>query len=592
MNAFDATGFDMAAYDTPAIFVTLPLRVDVSARETATLAVRVSVAAGPVVTDGGTAAAVWALLVFVRGVDETPNVIGEVTVEAEENAARIADLALYRDHGTAVTPGDWIGAPVEIWLANNTGGTPGDAVPVFTGAVEVPTLTPGSGLLRLRCSDARQAMIDAMGADALDDLCAGALWSPAIFDKGAPPATRAADLLSTLEASLDVVPGGGLRLTGWRDDTLPGQLADDDRVLDGSVSVDFAERSGMTNRVIVTFDHRFPRNKAEGYLIGYDILAVAQTGFGQWVKNGGQFLMRETVMRAIEAAGASIASIEWIELPTHAVQLPNNSGYWLPNPAQHNLLCLGFGAVVAFDFHNETTEKYALTVQNSASVARFGVIAEQMSGALEGLFEDPTAAEHATLLYKKKISTIPPRSTVPISVGYVNSAEVDLTSETDHAAAVAAMQCLLAVARVKIAAAHRRNSVAAKVAADPALDLWSLVSLYAAGVTATGKVRRVVHRLDAASGEATTEFTLAVSSCAGPGFAHPVTAPTIPDGTAAGQGAAVSAVNIAWNGGYGQDGRLTITFPAVSSAERDSAEAAIGATYETDINENVLEVTL
>jgi len=47
-----------------------------------------------------------------------------------------------------------------------------------------------------------------------------------------------------------------------------------------------------------------------------------------------------------------------------------------------------------------------------------------------------------------------------------------------------------------------------------------------------------------------------------------------------------------WNGGYGQDGQLTITFPAVSSAERDSAEAAIAATYETDINENAFEVTL
>lgn len=592
MNAFDATAFDRPPFDTPAVVVTLPVRVDVSNREAAALGVRVSVASGPVVTDGGAVAAVWALQVFVGGEDLTSDVVGAVTIEAEENAARIADLALYREPGTVIAPGEWIGVPVEIWLGNAVLGDPVDAVPVFTGAVEVPTLTPGSGLLRLRCSDGRQLMIDALDATALDALCEGARWSPAVFDKGAPPATRAADLLSTLEASLDVVPGGGLLLTGWRDETLAEQTADADRVLDGSVSVDFAERSGMTNRVTVSFSHRFPRNKAEGYLIGYDILAVAQTSFGQWVKDGGQFLMRETVTRAIEAAGATIASVEWIELPTHAVQLPNNSGYWLPNPAQHNLLCLGFGAVVAFDFHNETTETYALTVQNAASIARFGVIAEQMSGALEGLFEDPTAAEHATLLYKKKISTIPPRSTVPISVGYVNSADVDLTSETDHAAAIAAMESLLAVARVKIAAAHRRHAVTAKVAADPALDLWSLVALDAAGVTATGKVRHVVHRLSPDSGEATTEFTLAVSNCEGPGFTHPVTTPTIPDGTAAGQGPEVSAVSIVWNGGYGQDGQLTITFPAVSSAERDSAEAAIAATYETDINENAFEVTL
>lgn len=590
MSAFDPRLFDGAALDAAPVRASLPVRVDVSAIEAAALPVRVSVAAGPVVTDGGEVAAVWALLVFVRGVDETANVIGEVTVEAEENAARIADIALHREHGTTVTPADWIGAPVEIWIANGGSGTPTDAVPIFTGAVEVPALTPGSGLLRLRCSDARQAMIDAMGADALTDLIGG-LWSPAVFDKGAPMAVRAADLLSTIEASLDVVPGGGLRLTGWRD-ALPEISADADRVLDNSVSVDFAERSGMTNRVTITFSHRFPRNKAEGYLIGYDILAVAQTSFGQWVKDGGQFLMRETVTRAIEAAGASIASVEWIELPTHAVALPNDSGFWLPNPAQHNLLCMGFGAVVAFDFHNETTETYGLTVQNAASIDRFGVIAEQMSGALEGLFEDPTAAEHATLLYKKKISTIPPRSTVPISVGYINSADVDLTVETDHAAAVDAMVTLIEIARVKIAAAHRRNSVTAMVPADLDVDLWSLVTVNASGVEATGKVRRVTHHLNADTGEATTEFTIAVSSCAGTGYNHGFTDSNIPDGTAAGIGTEVDAVEITWNGLYGQDGVLTIAFPELFPDERNNAEAQITAVYETTIQENQLEVTL
>jgi hypothetical protein len=234
-----------------------------------------------------------------------------------------------------------------------------------------------------------------------------------------------------------------------------------------------------------------------------------------------------------------------------------------------------------------------LTVQNSASIARFGVIADRMSGAIEGLFEDPTAAEHATLLYKKKISTIPPRSTVPLSVGYVNSADVDLTGETDHEAAVAAMECLLAIARVKIAAAHRRNSVTARIPANPMdVDLWSSISIDAGGVYATGKVKRVVHSFNHDSGEAITEFTLAVSSCEGIGFVHTITTPTIPDGTAAGVGSDVSAVTINWNGLYGQDGTLTITFAEVNPDERNSQAADISAGYETDINENAFEVTL
>lgn len=590
MPAFDVI-FDGAAFDTAGVVAALPLRVDVSARETPMLPVRVSVVSADIVTDGGSNAAAWALLVYVRGASETTNVIGQVTVEAEENAARIADLTLYRASGTTFVQTDWIGAPVEIWLANYVNGVAVNAVPIFTGSVELPTLTPGSGLLRLHCADARQTMIDALDEASVSNLCINSRWSASVFDKGAPMSTRAADLLSTIEASLDVVPGSGLRLSNWRD-IFPETVLSDDDVLDGSVAVDFAERSGMTNQITISFSHRFPRNKAEGYLIGFDILAVAQTSFGQWVKNGGQFLMRETVTRAIEAAGASIASVEWIELPTHAVQLPNNSGYWLPNPAVHNLLCLGFGAVVSFDFHGETTETYSLTVQNSASIARFGVIKSQMSGAMDGIFEDQAAAEHAALLYKKKISTIPPRSTVPISVGYVNSADVELTSETDHYAAVAAMECLLAIARVKIAAAHRRNSVTARIPADPAVDLWSTVTMDAGGVAASGKVKRAVHRFNPESGEAITEFTLAISACAGPEYTHGYTDGIVPDGTSAGMGEAVSAVTINWNGGYGQDGTLTIIFPEVSSAERNSTSAAISATYETDVNENPIEVTL
>lgn len=591
MSLFDSALFDLAAFDAPPVRAVLPVRVDVVGKENAALPVRVSVFSDPVSTDAGTLAAVWSMLVYVRGVNETANVVGAVTIEAEENAARVADLALYRAHGTSVTPSDWIGAPVEVWIANWLNGSPVNAVPIFTGLVELPTLTPGSGLLRLRCGDGRQAMIDALDAAALDDMFVGAKWSAIVFDKGAPMLTRSADLLSTVEASLDVVPGAGLRFTGWRD-TLPEFAADDDVVLDESVSVDFAERSGMTNRVTITFDYRYPRASVEGYLIGYDILSVAQTSFGQWVKDGGQFLMRETVTRAIEAAGASIASIEWIELPTNSVQLPNNSGYWLPNPAQHNLLCLGFGAVVSFDFNNETTDRYNLIVQNAESIARFGVISSQMSGALDGIYEDQTAQEHAALLYKKKISTIPPRSTVPISVGKINVDDIEVTPETDYSAAVTAIECMIAIAKTQIAAAHRRNTVTARVPATPYVDLWNRVTIDASGVAATGKVKRVVHLLDAASGEATTEFTLAVSSCAGTGFTHPVTMPTAPTRVTASDQTDVSAVTINWNGAYGQDGTLTVSFPEVHADDRNSAQNQASATYETDIAEDEFEVTL
>jgi hypothetical protein len=155
------------------------------------------------------------------------------------------------------------------------------------------------------------------------------------------------------------------------------------------------------------------------------------------------------------------------------------------------------------------------------------------------------------------------------------------------------MECLLAIARVKIAAAHRRNSVTARIPANPInVDLWSSIAIDAGGVSATGKVKRVVHSFNPGSGEAITEFTLAVSTCEGTEFVHTITDPAIPDGTSAGVGTEVDAVAITWNGLYGQDGILTITFPELFPDERSNADVQITAVYETDINENAFEVTL
>jgi hypothetical protein len=476
---------------------------------------------------------------------------------------------------------------VEIWLDAATGGA---AALLFTGVVDTPSISANSGTIGLRCADNLQGMVAALDAEHLEALIEGAVFSPAIFDAGAPMLTRAADLLSTVSASLDVSPEGALRFTEWGQP--PSQLVfTEDSILDGSLAYEPADRASVVNRVTVDFQYRFPRAKCEAYLIGFDPIAAAQTSFGQWVKDGGQFLQRETVIAAIERAGAAIASIEWIELPTTAVALPNNSGFWLPNPAQHGILCRGFGAVVTFDFGQEQEDHYVVEVINPASIARLGTLREQVSGSLQGASEDPTAAEHAVLLYKKKISTIPPRSTVPISVGYINATDAELTTETDRAAADGAIACLIAIARTKIAASHRRHTVRAAVPADARIDLDQTVDMNAGGIAAQGKVRQVRHRLSPASGEAVTEFALAITACEGVGYAHPDSIPEI-GGTDSGQSSAVGSVEITWNGGYGQNGELTITFPALASGERERLVTDIDATVEAPIFEDFLEITL
>lgn len=596
MAAF-GTAFDASAFDVAPFVVTLPVAVDVSALQTPALPVQVSVlapgiAAGSVtVTDGGTTAAVWRLVVEVGGVDVSDSVLGPVTVEAEESTARVADFDLYQPAGTVVTPTDWIGAPVNIWLAAAGSGAPESAVLVFAGLVETPEIAPGSQRIGLRCSDNRQGIISAMTREQVTDAVFG-YYSDAVFDAGAPSLTRCNDLLSTIPYACDIKPGAGLRMTPWAAKTTPDLSFDADDVLDQSVQYDPPERSGLTNRVTIRFGYRFPRQKCEGYEIGYDRLALDMTSFGQWVKEGNYILQREAVRTAIERAGAAIVDITWRELPTAPVKLPGSDGYWLPTPGQHNLLCMGFAAVVSFDFNQEQTENFVLTVENAASIARIGVVADEMSGALEGVWDDPTAAEHAVLLWKKKITMIPPRSTAPVSVGFINAIDAELTVDTNRDAAASAMETLIAIARTKIAAAHRSHAVRAAVPANPTLDLDKTVAIDADGVTAKGKVRHLRHRFDTESGEAVTEFTLAVSSMAGVGYTHPDSPTTPPDGTIAGVGTPVDAVEINWNGLVGQDDVITVSFPGVTDGERENTDTEIVARYDAPVAEDILEITL
>lgn len=598
MSAFHRPAFDGAAFAAAPVVVTLPIAVDVSALQAPVLPVQVSVVPAAIaggtetVADGGSTSAAWRLVVEVGGVDVSDSVIGEVTVEAEESAARVADLALHQPAGTVVTPTDWIGASVNIWLAAAGTGVPVDAVLVFAGLVDTPVIAPGSRRIGLRCTDNRQGMLAAMSRQQVGDLVFG-YYSDAVFDPGAPSLTHAGDLLSTIPYALDVRPGGGLRMTPWAAKTTPDLSFGENDVLDQSVQYDPPDRGGLTNRVGIRFGYRFPRQKCEGYSIGYDRLALDMTSFGQWVKDGNYILQREAVKAAIEQAGAAIVDITWRELPTHAVKLPGvGDAYWIPNPALHGLLCMGFAAVVSFDFNQEQTESFVLTVENAASIARVGVVAEEMSGALEGVWDDPTAAEHAVLLWKKKITTIPPRSTAPVSVGFINAIDAELTPDTDRNAANDALVTLIAIARTKIAAAHRRHAVQAAVPANPALDLDKTVAIDAAGVTAQGKVRHLRHRFDTDRGEAITEFTLAVSSVAGIGFSHPDSDIVAPDGTAAGAGTAVDAVDINWNGLIGQDNVITVSFPGVFDGERNNAETEIAQRYDAPVAEDILEITL
>lgn len=616
---FATAGGNTAAYTPPTVpfstlldantgaatgTVTAPLIVNVTALDVARLPLVVSTyqtgtaAAGilvnaispalasgaATVADSASGAARWAPVVELDGVDITADVVGEITVEASEGAARIASFSLLAS-GSLDLP-SYTGQRVTIDIADSAGS---NRIRLFTGLVDVPAVDLVRRLVRITANDDLMNTVNAMDRAAIESLVGGR-WSKVVFDDGAVPWSYAQDRLSTVAASLDMDANGGLRLTPWAAKAVADLSFDAGVLLEQSIAVDTAERGALVNDVMVSFGYRFQNAKRDSYDIKFRFMNY---GFSDWVTNGNTFLVRSTVERAIESAGLVIDTIDYVELPTSAQRVgPLGTWIWIPNPFVDPLMAMGFDATVTFDYTQSLQEQHAIRVFSQASIDAVGRLPARMSCALEGKTVDTVAAETADVLYRASISKIPGQLAAPTVAGSTTAAVMDLTADTNRAAAEAAMECLIDVAKVKIAASHRSGRVSAALALHPLVDLDKTVAVDADGVQAKGKVVRVLHRMDADSAQALTEFEIAVARLDGSGLAHVDTSTAAPAGVADGVTATLAAPVCTFNGLSGQDQQFTITFPGVDSAERDLRTVDIASEYNVSIIEDDLVVTL
>lgn len=577
--------------------ITLPLVVTVEeppAYETGTVGVPLRVSVVPAELIAGessvcvsdTSAAVWTAVVTVGGIDRSSILVGDVTVEAEEGAARIAEFTLRPPAGTTFTPADWMGADVTIDVADYSTGTPRYAMRLFTGVVDQPSIDLTNRLIALRCTDDLQGRCDAVSNATLLALIGG-YDSPAVFDAAAIGWSYAQDRLSTVPAALDISPLGELRVTPWAPKETPDIVLGAGLLGDNSLGVSFAERSALVNQVTVEFDYRFPRVKAECYSIVWSY--VNMTNFAQFILDGGWFLQRAQVEAAISSAGGTIESVTWTPLPDEIIAV--GSGYFTPS-ANDVLLCMGFDMAVSFDYTQTIEEQHRIAVRAIKSIEAIGLRRETVTGALEGEYPDVVAVETGIRLYKESITSIPPANTATANAGQTTSADVTLTSETDRAAAEAAMRALIAVAKTRIYGSHRGHRVTATVPLIPALDLDKTLRLDGAGVTAQGKCARVVHRLSPDTGEATSDVAVALCSIAGIGIVHDEDATAASDGTEAGTTSLGGVPEVVYNSGAEDDHTITITFPAVDADERSLAEVEIPSAIAAPLIEDELTLTL
>lgn len=527
-------------------------------------------------------AGIWATIVTIAGVDVTARIVGDIRIDAEEDSARVADLTI-APASTSFAVAAWVGKSITIDIAAMHTGSPTSVERLFTGIIDTPVLDLAGRRIGLRCTDDLQGVVEAMNAAAIDAAIPDGYYSPAIFDPAARGWSRAQDRLSTVPASLDLTPAGALRLTAWEPSFAPDLAFTAAHLLDGSLSVSIAGAHDLTNSIAIDFGYRFPRVKAETYAVGYSYVSAGT--ISDFSAALSWFLQRSAVESAIKSAGAKIVAISYTPLPSSGI------GSWIPGPYDAEL-CMGFTATVTFDYGQTIEERHAITVYAPNSIAAVGARSARLSGALEGVYPPIVAAETSMLLYGNAISSIPPQDTAAGVIGETVAADVTLTPDSDRAAADAAMETLIAIAKTKIWASHRHNTVAASVALNPSIDVDKTISIAAPGITAQGKCRSLTHRLSPETGQATTDFAIALCSVAGTGVGHDETPTAAPAGSTPAATTLADAPIVDFNYLAAEDHVLTITFPGVETAERELAVIDIPTAYLAPLVEDIFTVTL
>jgi len=154
------------------------------------------------------------------------------------------------------------------------------------------------------------------------------------------------------------------------------------------------------------------------------------------------------------------------------------------------------------------------------------------------------------------------------------------------------METLIAIAKTKIWRSHRHNTVSASVALNPSIDVDKTLSVASPGLSAKGKCRALTHRLSPDSGEAITEFSIAICSVAGTGVSHAETPTDAPAGSTPASSTLADPATVDFNYLAAEDHVLTISFPGVAEAERNLSVVSISAAFSAPLVEDVFTVTL
>ncbi len=443
---------------------------------------------------------VWTARCIIDGVDVSDRLEGSATVTADEGAARIATLAINPPTGV-IAPLDYVGKTITLDYVPVVAGTP---VPLrlFTGRIDTPSYDLTTRLLTLDCVDDLQNRVASLSRGVIDGLTGGR-YSSAVQGDIVDNWDYAQARLTTVAASLDAGPHGGMRVTPWELASTWATYAEADLVYPQS-RITYPQRSTLINDVTIEFSYRYPRLRQRYTTLGWSgtLIDMAPCGYA--------YPTQQDILGAAGGSGWQVTLGIFFPAPA---AIPHSSGGFI-HPAAGSI---DMAILHLTQRHSQTvTESYTLSVSAPESVAANGQLPYGLRGALASTFDGGSW-----------------ESALDIAPLMPTGGEQDYAPDAPRSASDYAIQTLLDQARVKILGSHRGARVTNAVICNPDIDLDKKIEIATADMAVSGKVAGVVHTLDFAAGSALTVFSIACFGTGGSGLITPDTlSPTTPPAAA------------------------------------------------------------
>jgi hypothetical protein len=460
----------------------------------------------------------------ISGVDITSRLIGQMTIEAEENMAALATWRMMPPSG-AVDPSGYVGQPAELFYVwRDNAGQNTQTLPIWKGIIDAVEIDPSTFELKFTGLDRREELLAA--APALP----GGLWSVGVFDAGDDALQQQIDRLTTLCASFDLLPDGSPILIDWAAKTTSDFNFEASDYVWGSLSLTLASHADLVQRVTATFDYRFSRLRLRERRIGYDFGGATQLAADAITPPNVAIIdeaIENTGLHLLEPPQYTRMSQQWYEF----------GGIYYSYPG-YEAMALTAYANMGQRFAQNVEENNTLTIDCSA-----GGIDPRRSRSLRGALQ----SDFDVRTWETDLNAVPVLARPNLAVETVLDATDD--AATGRAESNNAIAVLLAQAQHLIRASHRSNRLSFNVRFNPFINRTHTITFDAAGVLAKGKVYRYAHTIDPQARPGTlgayTTVTLAISR---PTLAVPsptaLVAPTPPAAPAIESGLAASYITL------------------------------------------------